>query len=135
MDWKPIGLQSLGNTCYINPVIQCLFTIDYYTSFLPANTASPQIKILKEFTENNKESKDVRDIRTLLISNERNLILSNAEQSTVHGEAEGIFLTNHQQDAHESLLKILDILHNHTKIGSFPRFGIFTRSNEIHFYY
>ncbi len=27
---------------------------------------------------------------------------------------------NHQHDAHESLLKILDILHNHTKIDLFP---------------
>ncbi len=31
-----------------------------------------------------------------------------------------IFHTNRQQDAHESLLKILDILHNHTKIDLFP---------------
>ncbi len=55
-----------------------------------------------------KESKYVRDIRTLLISNERYLILSNAEQSTVHGEVECI------------QLKILDILHNHIKIGLLP---------------
>ncbi len=62
----------------------------------------------------------MRDIRTLLISNERDSILFNAEQSTVHSEVQGIFHTNCQQDAHESLLKILDILHNHTKIDLFP---------------
>ncbi len=45
VDWKPIGLQNLRNTCYLNSVLQCLFTIDYYTSFLPANTSSPLIKI------------------------------------------------------------------------------------------
>ncbi len=72
--------------------------------------------MLKELTENMKESKDV-DIRPLLISNEiDHAILSNAEQSTVHGEVQGIFYTNQQQDAHESFLKILDILHNHIKI-------------------
>ncbi len=91
VDWKPIGLQNLGNTCYLNSVVQCFFTIDYYTSFLPVNTASPIIKILKEFTENKKESKGVRDIRTLLISNERDSILSNAEQNTMHSEVQGIF--------------------------------------------
>ncbi len=34
----------------------------------------------------------------------------------MHGEVQGIFHTNYQQSAHESLLKIADILHNHTKI-------------------
>ncbi len=80
---------------------------------------SPLIKILKEFTENKKESNDVRYIRPLLISNEGDSILSNADQNTVHGEVQGIFHTNHQQDAHESLLIILDILHNHAKIDLF----------------
>ncbi len=62
----------------------------------------------------------MRDIRTLLISNERDSILSNADQNTVHSEVQGIFHTDRQQDAHESLLIILDILHNHTKIDPFP---------------
>ncbi len=59
----------------------------------------------------------MRDIRTLLISNERDSILSIAEQSTAHGEVQGIFHTNQQQDVHESLLQIL---HNNTKIDPFP---------------
>ncbi len=54
VDWKPIRLQNLDNKCYLNSVLQCLFTIDYYTSFLPANTSSLLIKILKEFTESLK---------------------------------------------------------------------------------
>ncbi len=36
----------------------------------------------------------MRDIRTLLINNERASILSNAKQSDVHGEVQGIFHTN-----------------------------------------
>ncbi len=35
---------------------QYFFTIDYYNSFLPANTESQLIKLLTEFTENKKES-------------------------------------------------------------------------------
>ncbi len=60
------------------------------------------------------------DIRTLLINNEVAFILSNAEQSAVQGVVQVIFHTNHQQDTHESLLKILDILHDHIKIDLFP---------------
>ncbi len=74
-----------------NRLLHCLFTIDYYTSFLPVNTASPLIKMLKEFTENKKQSKDVRDIRSLLIINERDSIISNAEQSAVRSGVQGGF--------------------------------------------
>ncbi len=38
----------------------------------------------------------------------------------MHGEVQGICHTNRQQDAHKSHLKILDILHNHSKIDLFP---------------
>ncbi len=62
----------------------------------------------------------MRDMRTLLISNERDSILSNAKQRTEYSEVQGIFHTNCQQDAHESLLHILDILHIHSKIDLFP---------------
>ncbi len=82
--------------------LRCIFTIYYSTSFLPANTDSSLIHILKDFTENTKESQDVRYMITLLISNKKDSILSNVEQSTVHGEMQDIFHTNHQQDVHES---------------------------------
>ncbi len=55
-------------------------------------------------------------------------IPSNAEQSAVHNEVQGMFHTNHQQ---ESLLKFL---HNHPKID-LSRFGLFASSNEIYIFY
>ncbi len=58
VEWKPIILQNLGNTRYLNSVFQCLFAIGYSTSYLPANTESPLINIFNEFTENKKEFKD-----------------------------------------------------------------------------
>ncbi len=38
----------------------------------------------------------------------------------MHGEVQGIFHTNHQKDAQESLLRILHILHNNINIDFFP---------------
>ncbi len=64
---------------------------------------------------NKKEFNNVRYIRTLLISNERDSILSNAEQNSVHDEVQDIFHINHQQDAHESHLK-MDAHESHLKI-------------------
>ncbi len=66
------------------------------------------------------QSKGVRYIRTLLISYERDSILSDTVQITMESEVQVIFHTNHQQDAHESLLSTLDIVHIHTKINLFP---------------
>ncbi len=92
----------------------------YSTFFLPENNESPLINILKESTENRTGFEDVKHIRTLLISSKRDSLLSDAEQSSVHGEVQSNFHSNNQQDAHESLLKTLDNLHKHTKLDLFP---------------
>ncbi len=63
------------------------------------------------------------NLRSLLISNEIASNLSNTEQSAVLGEVLGMFHTNHQQDAHKSLLKMLDILYSHTEMDLFPAFA------------
>ncbi len=66
----------------------------------------------KRINGNIKESKEYT--RTLLINNGRYFILSNSNNSTVHGK---YFHTNHQQYAHPSLFNhCIYILHNHTKI-------------------
>ncbi len=51
---------------------------------------------------------------------ETHFFLMQSRALTVHSEVQGIVHTNRQQDAHESLLIILDILHIHTKIDLFP---------------
>ncbi len=107
---QPIGLQNPANICYLNSAIQCFIAIDYSIYFLLANAESPLITILKEFAVNKE---DVKDIRSLLISHERYSILSNAVKSTLQCEVQGMFHNNHQLDAYESLLKIVEILHNH----------------------
>ncbi len=38
----------------------------------------------------------------------------------MYGEVQGMFHINHQQDTHDSLLKILDIYHNHAITDIFP---------------
>ncbi len=93
--WKPIGMLNIGNTYYLNSLLQCISPINYFTTFLTANTDSPLIKHLHEFTENKKESKDVTDIRTLLVMTEPPFFLY-TDQSAVHGEVQGIFHTYHQ---------------------------------------
>ncbi len=66
---KPTGLQILSNTYYFNSVHQCILEIEYSASFLPGNNQSILITTLKQCTEIEKESKDVKHNRTLVRCN------------------------------------------------------------------
>ncbi len=56
------ALYTLGNTCHLNSLLQCIFAIDYSMSFL-AKSESILNKIWNEFTENTNVSKHVKYIR------------------------------------------------------------------------
>ena len=99
------GLKNIGNTCYMNSIIQCLSnTKDFREYFLENNTIETGFPL---------------EVKKLLNGMwESNCICVPRSFKAVLGIENRIFLGNRQQDAHECLVFILDLLSRDKQIES-----------------
>ncbi|PSN54291.1 Ubiquitin carboxyl-terminal hydrolase 3 [Blattella germanica] len=117
---KVVGLRNLGNTCFMNAVLQSLSNIEefcYYFKQLPSleNTKSNGRKVY--------QSRSLREMNDALMAEELRKILISLTQGGSKGaiSPESLFLViwkivprfrgYQQQDAHEFLRYMLDRLH------------------------
>ncbi len=105
--WVPVGLRNLGMSCYLNAVLQCIFKCETITSFLRWSKNSTSDRIIVSILELMKGATDIADFHDLLIT---------ADEFFDHL---GI-----QQDAHEALLKFLEVLHIRTIINQSEDLGL-----------
>jgi len=100
------GLKNLGNTCYINVVIQCLsYTVDMSNYFL-SNT------YLKDKTKNSKEDRTMLDSYVNLLKGLWYLDKTIAPASFVKKFKTVNKFSSDQQDSHEALITLIDNIHN-----------------------
>ena len=107
---KATGLVNIGNTCYMNSIIQCLNNTPLLSSFFVNGTYLSLINY-----QNNEGSRGIvsRAFGNLLkkISSGLNLKVKPYEFFDCFGDIYTIFQGNEQQDSHEFLRILLDSLH------------------------
>lgn len=99
-----VCFKNEGNDCYFNSVIQALLNTDTMNSMLSTN----------KFDNNKLPLKILRIINNLKHIVINPITLKN-EFASFDSESYLLFGNKDQQDAHEAILKILDIVHNYTK--------------------
>ncbi len=97
------GLGNLGNTCYMNSVLQCLSQCLQLTDFFL--TKNTQEDILVEIY-----TKTIREMWR------ENAPIAPKSLKKVIDDYIPLFRGNNQHDCHEFLIKFLEILHDKTKI-------------------
>ncbi len=105
--WTPNGLRNLGNSCYLNAVLQCIFKCETVTRFLKWSKNARSDMLIQSLFGIMEGEKEIGEFHDILIT------------------AEVFFdQLGSQQDAHEALLYLLNILHLRTKVDQREELGL-----------
>lgn len=114
------GFFNIGNSCYLNSALQCLINSEIFVNELQ--------NIIKSYKGLSTENLKRYEFLNLLIDMTSATNPVNLKQ--ILSEYDDLFKYNHQQDAHEALMSILNILHKETKINSKHHEKLFKSMNQ-----
>ena len=107
------GLNNLGNTCYFNACLQCLFQIPSLSNFLmKSSTKVYECEFMKEY---------IYLLRNFWIKNKDEKYCDTTKILKIFRIKFKRFDNDEEHDAHEVLSYILDLLHKGTKLHSCKR--------------
>ncbi|XP_014219736.1 ubiquitin carboxyl-terminal hydrolase 8-like [Copidosoma floridanum] len=105
------GLKNLGNSCYMNSIIQCLSNTEYLANYFNENAYTDDLKVEKNFTCVAEEVAHV--VKALWRGTYKSI--SPLDLKVVVGHYKLQFKNHEQQDSHEFLTFLLEWMHNDLK--------------------
>jgi ubiquitin C-terminal hydrolase len=105
-----LALQNTGNICYLNCALQCLLCISEFRDCVQALSLHELSELCKKYEDPNVPLANPIMVKQLF------------------GKYDPFFMNNMQQDSHECLIRIIDIIHENMAKNSTQKRTIATRS-------
>ncbi|CAF1364352.1 unnamed protein product [Rotaria sordida] len=126
LDAKPLGLDNLGNTCFMNSVLQCLVHIESLTDFFmkvltQSYSTDSHVNKSNPFDTYGEVTRAYADLLWNLQKPDRNSYsyydysFRPTRMKETIGRLEPRFATSDQQDAQEFMTLLLDTIHQEIK--------------------
>jgi len=105
-----IGLKNLGNSCYMNSIIQSLSFIPKLANYFLSGDFSKSINRQNKFGSGGAVVNEWFKLMIMLSTRQYSYVVPYPFKYTV-GKLQQAYLGTQQQDAHEFLIFLLDALH------------------------